>query len=70
MVARARQILALLESGHHVAGITPPPQPDAGQLGLFESEHPVLADLRGLDPNTLTPLEALNLLAALQRQLQ
>ncbi len=68
VITRAREILALLESGHHVAGITPPSAPDAGQLGLFESEHPVLADLRGLDPNTLTPLEALARLAELKRQ--
>ena len=68
VIGRAREILALLESGHHVAGITPPPAPDAGQLALFEGEHPVLADLRGLDPNTLTPLEALARLAELKRQ--
>jgi DNA mismatch repair protein MutS len=70
VIARAREILALLESGHHVAGITPPPAPDAGQLGLFESEHPVLADLRDLDPNTMTPLEALARLAELKRQVE
>jgi DNA mismatch repair protein MutS len=70
VIARAREILALLESGHHVAGITPPPAPDAGQLGLFEPEHPVLADLRDLDPNTLTPLEALARLAELKRQVE
>jgi DNA mismatch repair protein MutS len=68
VIARARAILTLLESGHHVAGATPPTVPDAGQLGLFESEHPVLTDLRGLDPNTLTPLEALAHLALLKRK--
>ena len=70
VIARAREILALLESGHHVAGLAPPPVPDAGQLGLFETEHPVLADLRGLDPNTLTPLQALARLAELKRQVE
>ncbi len=69
VVARAREILALLESGHHVAGLTPPPTPDAGQLGLFE-EHPVLSDLRTLDPNTMTPLEALSRLAELKRRVE
>lgn len=70
VIARAREILALLESGHHVAGLAPPPVPDAGQLGLFETEHPVLADLRSLDPNTLTPLQALARLAELKRQVE
>jgi DNA mismatch repair protein MutS len=67
VVTRAREILTLLESGHHVAGMEPPPPPDAGQLGLFE-EHPVLSDLRALDPNAMTPLEALSRLAELKRR--
>lgn len=69
VIARAEEILALLESGHHVAGLTPPPAPDAGQLALFD-EHPVLADLRTLDPNTMTPLEALTRLAELKRRVE
>ena len=69
VIARARQILALLESGHHVAGLKPPPTPDAGQLALFD-EHPVLADLRTLDPDTMTPLEALTRLAELKRRVE
>ena len=37
-----------------------------GQLGLFGSApHPVVEQLKGVDPNTLTPLEALQLLAKL-----
>jgi DNA mismatch repair protein MutS len=67
IIARAGEILALLESGHHVAGLKPPPAPDAGQLALFE-EHPVLADLRTLDPDSMTPLEALTRLAELKRR--
>jgi DNA mismatch repair protein MutS len=67
VVTRAREILALLESGHHVAGRTPPAAPDAGQLPLFE-EHPVLSDLRTLDPNAMTPIEALSRLAELKRR--
>ncbi|MBI3981357.1 MAG: DNA mismatch repair protein MutS [Gemmatimonadetes bacterium] len=68
VVSRARQILALLESGHHVAGAVPPPAPDAGQLALFEAGHPVLEDLRAIEPDSLTPLEALNRLAELRRR--
>jgi DNA mismatch repair protein MutS len=67
VVARAREILSLLESGHHVAGLPVPRPPDARQLTLFE-EHPVLADLRSLDPNVLTPIEALARLAELKRR--
>jgi len=58
----------LLESGHRVAGAAPPPVPDARQLPLFDTVHPVLADLRAIDPEALTPLEALNRLAELQRR--
>ncbi len=67
VIARAREILSLLESGHHVAGLPVPRAPDARQLTLFE-EHPVLADLRSLDPNILTPIEALARLAELKRR--
>jgi DNA mismatch repair protein MutS len=67
VIARAREILALLESGHHVAGMPAPRAPDARQLTLFE-DHPVLHDLRSLDPNVLTPLEALARLAELKRR--
>jgi DNA mismatch repair protein MutS len=70
VITRAREILALLESGHHVAGAKAPPLPDAGQLPLFEAEHPVLADLRTLDPNSMTPLEALSRLADLKRRVE
>jgi DNA mismatch repair protein MutS len=69
VVERAEQVLRLLESGHHVAGSPPPPPPDAEQLTLFRrATHPVLTELAALDPNTLSPLEALNRLAALKRR--
>ena len=70
VVGRAQEILRLLESGHHVAGAAPPPPPDARQLPLFDAVHPVLADLRAIDPESLTPLEALNRLADLRRRAQ
>lgn len=69
VVRRAWDLLALLESGHHVAAATPPPRaPDASQLALFEADHPVLHDLRALDPDTMTPIEALTRLAELKRR--
>jgi hypothetical protein len=58
----------MLEAGHHVAGRVPPPAPDARQLTLFEPGHPVLRELQALDPDQLTPLEALTRLADLKRR--
>ena len=73
VVGRAWQVLKLLEAGHHVAHQPPPPArpPDAAQLGLFGQTppHPVIAELDQLDVNTLSPLEALNRLAAWKKQL-
>ncbi|MEX0691238.1 MAG: DNA mismatch repair protein MutS [Gemmatimonadales bacterium] len=70
VVSRATAILALLEDGHHVAGRPAPRPPDVSQLPLFGAEHPVLTDLRGLDTDRLTPLEALQQLATLRRRLE
>jgi DNA mismatch repair protein MutS len=68
VVGRAREILALLESGHHVAGKSPPMPPDSSQLGLFApDEHLVLQEIRQLNPETMTPIEALSRLAELKR---
>jgi DNA mismatch repair protein MutS len=77
VIARARQILALLEGeqlvrGEHL-GVAPPgrrksaaPIAPTDQLGLFGlAPHPVVARLAALDPNAMTPLEALTALAAL-----
>lgn len=71
VVARAADVLALLEAGHHVARATPPPRPDATQLGLFPSAgtHPLLTELARLDLDALSPLDALNRLATWKRQL-
>jgi len=74
VVGRAWQVLALLEAGHHVAHQAPPTPPDAAQLGLFSPSgspppHPLLEELDRLDVNTLSPLDALNRLAAWKKQL-
>jgi DNA mismatch repair protein MutS len=68
VVGRAWEILSLLESGHHVAGQSPPVPQDSSQLGLFApEEHRVLQELRELDPETMTPIEALSRLAEFKR---
>src|SRR2546430_246501 len=72
ILGRAWQVLALLEAGHHVAHQAPPVPPDAAQLGLFNpsgSPHPLLEELDRLDVNALSPLEALNRLAAREKTL-
>ena len=68
VVERAWEILRLLESGHHVAGESPPPVPDERQLALFQPEDPILQDLKGMNINELTPIEALSRLAELKRR--
>jgi len=74
VVARAWQVLKLLETGHHVARQDPPVAlpPDATQLGLFgvQSPDPLLLELDGLDVNTLSPLDALNRLASWKKRRQ
>src|SRR5467141_313053 len=73
VVTRAWQVLKLLEAGHHVEKQRPPSPLDATQLGLFgqartPSPDPLLLELDGLDVNSLSPLEALNRLAAWQKR--
>jgi DNA mismatch repair protein MutS len=68
VVSRARQLLRELE-GTAAPGAQIARRPDAPapvQLPLFDPPpHPVLERLRELDPNEMTPLQALNLLAEL-----
>jgi DNA mismatch repair protein MutS len=69
VVARAESILVMLEAGHHMAGRKAPAPPDASQLALFEADsHPLLNELRALDPDRMTPLEALARLTELKRR--
>ncbi len=76
VIARARELLAELEGTHshggeglgrrgaHRPGSEPPPD----QLSIFQVEHPVVARLRTLDPDALTPREALALLYELEKE--
>jgi DNA mismatch repair protein MutS len=72
VVSRAREILRNLEGEHRmVPGPPPTAERDPGQLPLFLDPHepdPMREELKLLDVNTLTPLEALNRLADLKRR--
>ncbi|NOT08545.1 MAG: DNA mismatch repair protein MutS, partial [Gemmatimonadales bacterium] len=70
VVARATVVLKTLEREHRVVAGRPAPDPDPGQLPLFGGlpSDPTMTELRELDLNALTPLEALNRLAALQHK--
>lgn len=70
IVARARELLSELEGTHtgggeglgrrgaHRTESEPPPD----QLSMFTVEHPMVARLRALDPDELSPREALTIL--------
>ncbi|HEV2169395.1 MAG TPA: DNA mismatch repair protein MutS, partial [Candidatus Binatus sp.] len=73
VVTRAREVLAEHEfaeqqaTAHLSPGASPPP----AQLTIFTPlSQPVLEKLREVDLNRLTPLEALNLLSELKRQIE
>jgi DNA mismatch repair protein MutS len=72
VVARAREILGTLEGEHRmVPGPPPSVSRDPGQLPLFSDPRgpdPMVEELKSLDVNTLTPLEALNRLADFKRR--
>ncbi|HTY79589.1 MAG TPA: DNA mismatch repair protein MutS [Candidatus Bathyarchaeia archaeon] len=75
VIARARQILAELESlppATTTAAGEPAGSPPAhAQLGLFpHASDPLLKELAALDVSALTPLQALNLLADWQQRLK
>ena len=76
VIERAREILRGLEGVGEGAGTIGrrgrlPASADRWQLSLFEpQEHPVIEQLRSLMPETISPLEALQLLAELKRQVK
>ncbi len=73
VVVRAREVLAEHESSEHrLSGhLTPGAEPGRPtQLTIFTPlSQPVLEKLREMDLNRLTPLEALNLLAELKKEI-
>jgi DNA mismatch repair protein MutS len=69
VVNRAKAMLSILESEHRVVPGAPP-STDPSQLQLFGAAQPdpVVEELRTLDLNGMTPLQALNWLAEHQRK--
>src|SRR5688500_17777100 len=77
VLARARQVLALLEGAHLAAGLAPAGgghngrtggaggAPPTEQLAMVAPTHATDERVRALDPNAMTPLEALMELAEL-----
>ena len=64
VIERARRLLTELESSHEGDGRPLPRRPDPAQLTLFSAPpHPAVERLRRVDPNHLTPIQALALLA-------
>ena len=77
VIARAQELLTELEGTHSGGGEglgrrgrhRPASGKPLNQLSFFQPEHPVMARLRAIDTDGLTPREALNLLAELRREL-
>lgn len=77
VVGRAREVLQSLESEHRMVPGEPPGSPDPHQPTLFDSiraaapsrPDPVTERLRSLDPDRMTPLEALQELARIRQDL-
>jgi DNA mismatch repair protein MutS len=83
VVSRAREVLGTLETGHRVVPGTPPADPDPAQPSLFDSlqapreltqsEQRAITlslHLRGLDPDRMTPIQALQELARIRDELE
>jgi DNA mismatch repair protein MutS len=71
VIVRAREVLAEHESAERqlMGHLSPGSHPPAAQLTIFTPlSQPVLDKLREVDLNSITPLEALNLLAQLKKQ--
>jgi DNA mismatch repair protein MutS len=66
VIERAREILRVLE-GEHLSGTRDERREtrEEPQLGLFGAPHPVVERLASLDVNTITPIDALTILARL-----
>jgi DNA mismatch repair protein MutS len=72
VVQRAREVLVQHEFAEQqaTAHLSPGASPPAAQLTIFTPlSQPVLEKLRDVDLNRLTPLEALNLLAELKKEI-
>ncbi|MEO8480473.1 MAG: DNA mismatch repair protein MutS, partial [Gemmatimonadota bacterium] len=82
VVNRAKGVLATLETGHRMVPGMAPADPDALQPSLFGDSPPpagtppapvrdeLTEALRALDPNRMTPIEALQALARLREEIR
>jgi len=77
VIERAREVLENLEAGSMNEHLLPrlaerrDKEEEVVHLSLFDMKNRrVLERLKGIDVNTLTPLEALNLLASLQKEVE
>ncbi|MES2123480.1 MAG: DNA mismatch repair protein MutS [Gemmatimonadota bacterium] len=83
VVSRAVEVLGTLETGHRVVPGDPPADPDPAQPSLFDAlarpaepspaqkrSTAMAAQLRALDPNSLTPIQALIELARMRDELE
>ena len=77
LIERAMELLTELEGRHAGGDSSAGPRSegraerrhaDQRQLTLFEAPHPVVERLRSLDPNEMTPLEALRILYDLRAE--
>jgi len=71
VIARARELLASLSVTHGSPPAARPDETPDDQLPLFsQAEHPVIAELRALGLDTMTPLEAFDTLRALRARVK
>ncbi len=69
VIKRARDVLAKVESGERTAKVRRA-EPEDAPLSMFSSyEHDAAERLRSADLNTMTPIEAMNLIFELKRSL-
>ncbi len=68
VIHRAEEILEDLERDSHRAPIRPRRIAEIRQLALFPEASPIIEELKKLDLESMTPLEALNKLYELQRE--
>ncbi len=70
IISRAKEILSELESGEGKTGTASTKvKEDDMQLSLISAESPVTEKLKSVDLNTLTPIEAMNLLYELKNMI-
>ncbi len=68
VIHRAEEILEELERDSHRSPIRPKRIAEIRQLALFPEASPIIEELKKLDLESMTPLEALNKLYELQRE--